>query len=118
MLLLQKKFIINCALFTVRFFGGIKLGKGGLARAYTESAKLALDNAVIKPYIIYKKGTLTVSYHQFELVEKELVKHDIIILDKIFSDQVTCFIQFQKEQEENMKLFFSEIGLHTYVIID
>lgn len=42
--LLKKKEINNCLIVVVRYFGGIKLGIGGLARAYTESAKLALEN--------------------------------------------------------------------------
>ncbi len=41
--LLQKKEAINCLLVIIRYFGGVKLGVGGLARAYTESAKLALE---------------------------------------------------------------------------
>jgi uncharacterized YigZ family protein len=42
--LLQKKEAVNCLLVVIRYFGGVKLGVGGLARAYTESAKLALEN--------------------------------------------------------------------------
>lgn len=41
--LLQKKEALDCLLVVVRYFGGTKLGVGGLARAYTESAKLALE---------------------------------------------------------------------------
>lgn len=42
--LLKKKEVNNCLIVVVRYFGGVKLGVGGLARAYTESAKLALEN--------------------------------------------------------------------------
>ncbi len=41
--LLQKKEAMNCLVVVARYFGGVKLGVGGLARAYTESAKLALE---------------------------------------------------------------------------
>lgn len=41
--LLKKKEVNNCLIVVVRYFGGVKLGVGGLARAYTESAKLALE---------------------------------------------------------------------------
>ena len=39
--------LTNIAVVITRYFGGIKLGTGGLARAYTHAAKLALDNAGI-----------------------------------------------------------------------
>ncbi|MCB9802834.1 YigZ family protein [Candidatus Nomurabacteria bacterium] len=43
--LLQKKEAIDCAIVVVRYFGGVKLGVGGLMRAYTESAQAVLvDN--------------------------------------------------------------------------
>jgi len=47
--LLQKKDIMNCLIVVVRYFGGIKLGTGGLVRAYTEAAQETLeDNLCIK----------------------------------------------------------------------
>lgn len=42
--LLKSQDIINCLLVVVRYFGGIKLGVGGLVRAYTASAKLVLQD--------------------------------------------------------------------------
>lgn len=42
--LLQKKDISNCLLVVVRYFGGTKLGVGGLIRAYTKAGQLALAN--------------------------------------------------------------------------
>ena len=46
--LLQKKEAMNCLVDVIRYFGGIKLGKGGLARAYTKSANLVLENNLQK----------------------------------------------------------------------
>ena len=42
--------IINCAVLIVRYFGGIKLGTGGMARAYALSVKNVLNEAVLIPY--------------------------------------------------------------------
>lgn len=47
--LLQKKDVLNCLIVVVRYFGGIKLGTGGLVRAYTQAAQGTLeDNLCIK----------------------------------------------------------------------
>ncbi len=40
---LQKKGQANCCIFVVRYFGGIKLGAGGLVRAYTKTASMLLE---------------------------------------------------------------------------
>ncbi|MFA5126938.1 MAG: YigZ family protein [Patescibacteria group bacterium] len=42
--LLKNQDIVNCLVVVVRYYGGIKLGVGGLVRAYTTSAKLVLEN--------------------------------------------------------------------------
>jgi len=42
--------IINCAVLIVRYFGGIKLGTGGMARAYALAVKNVLKEAVLVPY--------------------------------------------------------------------
>ena len=53
---LQKREIVNVGLFVVRYFGGNKLGTGGLARAYSECASLCMESAVLKEYVL--KSTL------------------------------------------------------------
>ena len=45
--LLQKQELTNVIVIVTRYFGGILLGTGGLVRAYTQSAKTAIDNASI-----------------------------------------------------------------------
>lgn len=45
--LLQQKEVINCLLIVVRYFGGIKLGVGGLRRAYTTTGQEVLENNLI-----------------------------------------------------------------------
>ena len=41
---LQKRDMKNVCVFVVRYFGGIKLGAGGLVRAYTKTTSLAVAN--------------------------------------------------------------------------
>ena len=45
---LQKKDIQNVCVFIVRYFGGIKLGAGGLVRAYTKATSLTISEALCK----------------------------------------------------------------------
>ncbi len=48
---LQHKSIGNVIIIVVRYFGGIKLGAGGLTRAYAGSAQAAVDEMVLLPYV-------------------------------------------------------------------
>ena len=48
---LQHKSIGNVIIIVVRYFGGIKLGAGGLTRAYAGSAQAAVDQMTLSPYV-------------------------------------------------------------------
>ncbi|WFE88738.1 YigZ family protein [Roseibium porphyridii] len=48
--ILQGAELINCAVLIVRYFGGTKLGGGGLARAYSGAAQDAINNAELVPF--------------------------------------------------------------------
>ncbi|WP_201536561.1 YigZ family protein [Psychrobacter immobilis] len=48
---LQHKSIGNVIIIVVRYFGGIKLGAGGLTRAYAGSAQAAVDEMTLSPYV-------------------------------------------------------------------
>ena len=56
---LQGSDLINVAVVTVRYFGGTKLGTGGLVRAYSDAANLAVKAAALEPY--QKEAGLVVS---------------------------------------------------------
>lgn len=54
--------LINCAVFIVRYFGGIKLGTGGMARAYALSVKNVLKEANLTKYEKESTYLFTTSY--------------------------------------------------------
>ena len=60
-----------CCVVT-RYFGGILLGTGGLCRAYSHAAKVALENAGIAVMRLWTKAVITVPYPLFEIVQKAL----------------------------------------------
>ena len=72
--LMVRQGITNTAIIVTRYFGGIKLGTGGLVRAYTSSAKIGLESAGIcdveerdaLDFIIDYKGFNRVQNHPFE----------------------------------------------------
>lgn len=54
--------LINAAIFVIRYFGGIKLGAGGLVRAYGHAARECLSQAILEPHVEYKTLELSLAY--------------------------------------------------------
>lgn len=83
---LKKKNIVNVLAVTVRYFGGIKLGAGGLVRSYTKSVTTALANTRL---ILMEKALeveIYVDYSNQKILENILAAAKI--LEKEFTDKV------------------------------
>jgi len=63
--------LINCAVFIVRYFGGIKLGTGGMARAYALAVKNILKEAVV---VLYEKEVSYSFSTAYAEIDKTLYK--------------------------------------------
>ena len=59
---LQHKSIGNIIIIVVRYFGGIKLGAGGLTRAYAGSAQAAVDQMTLQPYVPMAKFQIVADF--------------------------------------------------------
>ena len=76
----------TCAL-VVRYFGGIKLGTGGLTRAYSNAVIEALDKAVLAEDVIYPCYTLKLPY---DLANKIIyyLENNTLLIDRQYEDEV------------------------------
>lgn len=97
----KKNDITNFVCIVVRYFGGIKLGAGGLVRAYSSSASLALKEAGIAPIINYQTLELTFNYGFMNIIENKLKSYEI--LSKDFTTNVTLIIKVPESEVHNLK---------------
>lgn len=74
---------------TVRYFGGIKLGAGGLIRAYAQSVSQAISQAVLTKKVRMKKCSLTFSYDLIGKMDHFFRSEHMEILDKTYEEMVT-----------------------------
>ena len=80
---------IEGALATVvRYFGGVKLGAGGLVRAYTDAVAQALLGAVLVPLVRQRSVRCTVPYALEGLVRRELAAAGAVLEDVAHGDDV------------------------------
>lgn len=86
--------ITNFVCIIVRYFGGIKLGAGGLVRAYSKSASEALKLAVKVPIIEYDFLELEFSYAYLDIIENRLKNYEIT--NRSFSTNISLIVKVNK----------------------
>ena len=85
---IRKSGVTDAVVVVTRYFGGILLGAGGLVRAYSHTAKLALEAAHIITYEQYTELELVCSYSDYQRYSALLPSFGAIIDDTEFSDRV------------------------------
>ena len=100
---LQHKSIGNVIIIVVRYFGGIKLGAGGLTRAYAGSAQAAVDEMVLTPYVLMTQVQILATFAteaQCRYVVESLNGHTD---DVTYSKQVTLTVTIAEVDIEELK---------------
>ncbi|WP_221894245.1 IMPACT family protein [Bathymodiolus japonicus methanotrophic gill symbiont] len=98
--------LINVLCVVVRYFGGIKLGAGGLTRAYGNTAKQAIEAADINEFIELTTLLFVLDYHQLQGFEYTLNKFSGKIINKDFTGQVKFLVQLPESQcDDFLKLY-------------
>jgi len=85
--------LINVLCVVVRYFGGIKLGAGGLTRAYGNAAKQAIAAAEVIEFVELATLQFTLDYNQLQPFEYSLKKFSGIIVSQDFAGQVKLLAQ-------------------------
>jgi len=83
--------LINSALIIVRYFGGTKLGTGGLVRAYSEASNGVIEEADLIPYVKLQEQTFSLKYTDISLIEYKLEEDKILIKNKDFDEKGAIF---------------------------
>ncbi len=93
----------NVVVVVTRYFGGILLGAGGLARAYSKTAKIAVDSAIIVDKTLYCDVDVEIDYTLLGKLENELQKNNYLIKNKTFNEKVNLSILCIEEDIEKLK---------------
>ena len=100
---LENHDLTNVCVVVTRYFGGIKLGAGGLIRAYAGSVALAVKEIGIVEIKEQAGIQIQMSYAQYQEYGNFLKEHHLMELETNFTDQVETMIFVDKEDKENTK---------------
>ncbi|MDD5710147.1 MAG: IMPACT family protein [Candidatus Marinimicrobia bacterium] len=94
--------VTNILVVSVRYFGGSKLGTGGLIRAYGQSASGTLDAAEIRDYEKGLRIAFHCSYEQHPPVLRAIHAYPVISLDQDFSEEVRLIVEVNASDTERL----------------
>lgn len=99
---IRKRGITDCVVVVTRYFGGVLLGAGGLVRAYSAAAKLAIDAAKEREMTMCSVCELHCSYTLYGKLPALIAKYDGSIDDSAFTDDVSLRFHLP---EDNLDAF-------------
>ena len=92
--------ISNALLTVVRYFGGTKLGTGGLVRAYTDAAKAVLEQTETEERVDMRTMDISLDYGVFERIKLRLSELGGKLKDERFGEHVSLSLDIPAENEE------------------
>ncbi|WP_319498619.1 YigZ family protein [uncultured Cohaesibacter sp.] len=105
--------IINCGVIVVRYFGGTKLGAGGLARAYSGVASMALDVATLVPWQRIIRKTVTGRFDQTSEIERQIALLKLSVIDRSYHETgVDILLEGPQATIDEMDAFMHELNLY------
>lgn len=107
---LQKEGLTDVCVVVTRYFGGILLGGGGLVRAYSHSAKIAVDAARLMIMCSCYKVSFTVDYNLYGKITHILPEFEIKMLDTDFADNITLTLLVKAEDFDTLSDKLTDIS--------
>ena len=107
LIVLQGSELIDSAVIIVRYFGGTKLGTGGLVRAYSDAVNLVIESATLFLYTKQIEKKIVLNYSDIRIVEYECEKYKITILEKVFEADVIYTIKGSEQNMNSLELSLS-----------
>ena len=98
----------------IRYFGGIKLGAGGLVRAYSKAASECLKLANIVPIIEYSLIKLEFGYSYLTQIEKLLINYEII--NREFTSNITLTIKIPTSDINLLEALIKQISYSQIIL--
>ncbi|RIY37650.1 YigZ family protein [Capnocytophaga canis] len=101
--------LTNVLIIVVRYFGGIKLGVGGLVQAYKTSAQLTLQEAEIIEKIVTQTLQIVFDYKDMNKVMRVVKEKNLEVIDQKLGLDCRLFIEVRNSEWDHIKAIFESI---------
>ena len=106
---IKKNELTNIVVVVTRYFGGIKLGAGGLIRAYSHAAVLGLEAATVLAMTPFQQLDVTVSYDMLAAVEHWMRQNEIRSREADYAENVTLHLLIPPESTETVRTELTDL---------
>jgi len=93
---------------STRYYGGVKLGTGGLSRAYAGGVVLALDEMPREEKVDRRAVRLTVGYPDVDSIQRLVSEREWILLDESFSSDVSLELLIPSSEIEEARTLVAD----------
>lgn len=100
---IKKEDLRDVVVVVTRYFGGIKLGAGGLVRAYTKGAKVGIEAGIVIEKVKYTEVKIKIDYNLLGKIQNEIMNLELTIKDTIYGEDVEIIVYVRNEDVENLE---------------
>lgn len=101
--IIKIKSLVNACVVVVRYFGGVLLGTGGLVRAYSHGANLAVESAgevTMEPSV---QLCLTIPYSVWDKLQHQLMNLSVQMGQAVYTDEVALPLIVRSNEQESIE---------------
>lgn len=102
--------LVDVCVVVTRYFGGILLGAGGLVRAYTKAAVLAIDAAGQAPIVLLSHFRMVCGYDLYNSLLRVLESFGASVRETVFLEKVTVTASVRAENFDALSAALREVG--------
>ena len=109
--ILENQNIVNTCLAVVRYYGGINLGTGGLARAYSKAGMLALKRSKVADFTLNNYYLLSFKYSMLDSITHVIYSNNGSIIDKQFTEEIQLKVKITPKGAQEIVARFPLINI-------
>lgn len=100
---LESAGVSDACLAVVRYFGGVKLGTGGLARAFRAAAQAAVEGTALTPKVLRVEAEVEVPYSLEGMLRREAERAGVAVRDVRFGEGITATLAVPRSRWERFE---------------
>ena len=100
----------EAAVVVTRYFGGVKLGSGGLVRAYSGATATGLETTPVLEKITPARLRMELDYSLITQFKRALADFEAVILEETFADAAGFYVELPEENAEGFVYFLTDLS--------